>query len=83
MNKKFIIAYLRELGAIAQNFYSTRKSEKKRIGNESALLHVYRKLDPEFIKKIIRNVVNRKLNRVENTECLGMVNPDFFTKIDF
>jgi hypothetical protein len=57
--------------------------ENKRMGNERALLHYYRRLAPEFIKKIVRNVVYRKLNKVENVEELGVVNPHFFTKIDF
>lgn len=58
-------------------------NEDKKIKNESQWVHYYRKFTPEFIKKLIRNVVNGKLRKAEEVEGLGVVNPDFFTKIDF
>jgi hypothetical protein len=58
-------------------------NEDKRIVNEGLWIHFYRKLTPEFIKRIVRRIVNRKINKIENVEGLGVVNPHFFTKIEF
>ena len=58
-------------------------NEDKRIGHESPFLHSYRKRTPEFIKRLIRSVVNRKLHKVDKVDGLGVVNPNFFTKIEF
>jgi hypothetical protein len=58
-------------------------NEDKKIGNESRWIHYYRRFTPEFIKKFIRNVVNRKLKKAQKIDGLGLVNPHFFTKIEF
>ena len=57
-------------------------SAGKKIESESPWVHYYRKITPEFIKRFVRNVINRKLNQIENIEGLGIVNPNFFTKIE-
>lgn len=52
------------------------------IQGEGKLIHYYRRLVPEWIKRKIRGVTNRKADKMEQTEFLGKVNPDFFTPLD-
>ncbi len=77
--------YLNPFQSDYEHVWTVHRSinEDKRIGHESPFLHSYRRLTPEFIKRLIRSVVNRNLNKVEKVDGLGVVNPNFFTKIEF
>jgi len=50
--------------------------------DENRWIHYYRMWIPEFVKRKIRTMVNRKLDKQEIVEGLGTVNPEFFKKVD-
>jgi len=56
--------------------------DNKTIAGESRWLFYYRKLVPEFIKRTIRGVRNKNLDKTQTVANLGITNPQFFTKMD-
>lgn len=54
----------------------------KQRSNEKRWVHYYRRWTPEFLKKIIRSIASRKLDKQQVVEGLGTVNPEFFKKVE-
>jgi len=55
---------------------------KQRL-NEHRWIHYYRMWIPEFLKGKIRTLVSKKLDKHKIVEGLGVVNPEFFKKVEF
>ena len=49
---------------------------------ENKLIYYYRKYTPEFLKRIVRNIMGRTVKKQINIEGFGKVNSDYFRKIE-
>ena len=61
--------------------WTIHESKGQLLKEEHKWIHYYRRWAPAFLKNIIRRVIGFS-GKQKNVEGLGMVNPEFFTKMD-